>query len=125
MSSRRDRLRRESRRCRRRLASALCNLAGAPADLPQRLQIGGELAGFPRAASAGSTRCSSMKRPRYGGGHGPGVALVLDEAVHDRERAAAVAFDQFDRAEQRRRVLEFGMLDQEAADLDLRDECPR
>ena len=53
-----------------------------------------------------------------GGGDGPGVALVLDEFMHDGERGAALALDQLDGAKQRGRVLEMGDIGEEAADLD-------
>ncbi len=53
--------------------------------------------------------------------HGPAVTLVLDKGMDDRDRALAlvVTFDQFDAAEQRRRVGEARDFGQEAADLDL------
>ena len=52
-------------------------------------------------------------------GDAPGIALVLDEIVHNGERAAALAFDQFERAKQRGRIFEMRHVGQETADLDL------
>ena len=51
--------------------------------------------------------------------HGPGVALVLNEGMNDRDRAFLVALDEFDAAEQRRRIGKAGDLGQKPADLDL------
>jgi len=39
-----------------------------------------------------------------GRGHGPAITLVLDIGMQDAERAAAIAFRQFDAAEQCRRM---------------------
>src|SRR6185295_2723159 len=54
-----------------------------------------------------------------GAGNAPSVALILYEGMHNRERRAGFAFDQLDRAEQRRRIIEMGDIGQEAADLEL------
>ena len=74
--------------------------AGAAADLPHALQIGRQLRAF---LGRGRRRQHALivdEAAEIGAGDRPGVALVLDEAMRDGERAALLAFDQFDRAEQ-------------------------
>ena len=94
-------------------------LAGAAADLPERLQIGGQLRAFLGRGRGRQHALVVDEAAEIGAGHRPGVALVFDEAMRDRERAALVAFDKFDRSQQIGDVAVFGMLDQEPADLDL------
>ena len=50
--------------------------------------------------------------------HGPGIALVFDKGMHDGNRAGFVAFDQFDAAEQRRRIGKTRDLGQKPAHFD-------
>ena len=93
-------------------------LGGAPADLPDALQHRG---GFRRFGDlvAGQQALLVDEAVERGAGDAPGVALVLDEGVHHRQRAAVFMLQQLDAAEQRRRVLEMRDVGQEAADLDL------
>src|SRR6185437_9800840 len=60
------------------------------------------------------------KTVEIGRGHDPAVALIFDKGVNDRDRAGLVAFDQFDAAEQRRRIGESGDFGKETPHLDLR-----
>ena len=55
-----------------------------------------------------------------GAGDAPGVALVLDAGMHDRERRALIAFRKLERAEQGGHIREMRDVGQEAPDLDLR-----
>ena len=107
---------------------ALRYRAGSPARFATR-RCGGRSA----AAAADRRQAPGFLRERrrrqhalvvdeaaeIGAGDGPGVALVLDEAVRDGERAALFALDQFDRAQQIGHVPVAGLLDQKAPDLDL------
>ena len=97
---------------------------GAAADLPHALQhrrhlgrFGGDLVGQQALLVDQSVERSA--------GDAPGIALVLDEGMHGRERGAGLALDQFDRAEQGRRILEMRDIGQEAADLELRMNAGR
>ena len=97
----------------------LVHLGGAAADLAHALKHGGGLHRL--RDGVGRQHAQFVDQPVEAGcGNGPGIALVFDEFVHDRERAAVLALHQFDAAEQRGRVLEMRDVGEEAADLQLR-----
>ena len=96
------------------------HLGDAPAGLRHVAQIGDLLVALAGMLARRQQTLLLDEAVEIGRGHGPGVALVLHEGVDDGDRAGLVAFDQFDAAEQRRRVGEAGDVGQEAADLDLR-----
>ena len=99
-------------------------LGGAAADLPHALEHRRHLGRF-GGSFVGQQALLVDQTVERGAGDAPGIALVLDEGVDDRERAAALALDQFDRAEQSGRILEMRDVGQEAADLDLRMNARR
>src|SRR5262249_10402726 len=96
---------------------------GHPApDLLHPAQIGGLL-----IAMSGSFRGQQAlfldETVEVGARHGPGVALVLDEAVHDRNRATRPVLLKLDTSKQRRRMRERNGLRQKTADFDFRVEA--
>ena len=95
------------------------HLGDAPSGLRHVAQIRRLLLALGRRIAAGEHALFIDKAVEIGRRHGPGVALVLDERMHDRHRAFALAFDKFDAAQQRRRVGETGDFGQETAHLDL------
>ena len=113
-----DRLRRESRDVGAAGESKM-HFGGAASDLPHALQHRGGFRRIGERFSRGQALLLDQAVEPVGG-HAPGIALVLDEGMHNRERAAIIALDQFDRAEQARRILEMGDVGEEAADLDFR-----
>ena len=97
------------------------HLGDAPPGLRHVAQIGDLLVAFAGMLARRQQALLVDEAIEIGRGHGPAVALIFDEGMHDRDRASVVAVDQFDAAEQRRRVGKARDLGQEAAHLDLRD----
>ena len=118
----RDRLRREAvdvMTCQR-----VMQLGGAPADLPHALQHRGHL-GRLGGDFVGQQALLVDQPVKRGAGDTPGIALVLDEGMHGRERGAGFALDQLDGAQQRRRIPEMRHIGQEAPDLEFRMDARR
>ena len=86
-----------------RLASAICISPRRSADQLHDALIGRKLAAL-RGVLAGEQPLLLDETVEIGAGDRPGLALVLDESMDDRERAALVVLHQLDRAEQRRRI---------------------
>ena len=91
---------------------------GASADLPHALEHRRHL-GCLGSSLIGQQPLLVDQSVERGAGDAPGVALIFDEGVHNRERRAGFTLDQFDRAEQRRRILEMGNIGQEPAHFEL------
>ena len=88
MSSRRDRLRREIRRCRRGWRGACISAVRRPI-WRMRCRWRRSPTAFRRRRRSAEQALLVDEAVEIGAGDGPGVALVFDESMHDRERAAA------------------------------------